>query len=295
MRTRNDTSAQIRARLQSGAAVQTLAQSTKELDRLSSDLRELDSRLKGFSQSRSSQERGEELYQKRGELIAAKAQLVRQLDELRIEIGELERREIELAGQETTLSEIVGKARKGQTLATIAARYREAVSRIKDAAAVQLRDQISQNVGELWTDIVERQREFSGLEFDNHWGCFLVRRGGERVAWDEVNTSAGQRQVRILAFYEALRRLARTVPPLVVDTPLGRLDKEVRANVLDKLYLSGHQSLILSTNSEIDPDSALFESIKGRLARVYTLHPDGEPDSTDYQVRVSSDYFGRTL
>jgi DNA sulfur modification protein DndD len=115
------------------------------------------------------------------------------------------------------------------------------------------------------------------------------------VAWEDTNTSAGQRQVRMLAFYETLRREARLKPPLVVDTPLGRLDKEVRANVLDRLYLQGHQSLILSTDSEIDPEGQLFKNISGRLARVYTLHPSGEEDSIDYCVRVSGDYFGRTL
>jgi DNA sulfur modification protein DndD len=150
-------------------------------------------------------------------------------------------------------------------------------------------------VGELWTEIVEREREFSGLEFDPHWRCFLVRQDGERVAWEDVNTSAGQRQVRMLAFYEALRRMTKLVPPLVVDTPLGRLDKEVRESVLDRLYLTGHQSLILATNSEIDPDGALFDAIGNRLARVYTLHPHGEPDSLDYCVRVTGDYFGREL
>lgn len=217
------------------------------------------------------------------------------MGDLRVEIAALEHRAGELIGQEKVLADVVNKAKRGQNLTTVASRYREAVSRIKEQAAIQLREHISQNVGELWTEIVARQREFIGLEFDNHWGCFLVRRDGAKVPWDEGNTSAGQRQVRILAFYEALRREARLVPPLVVDTPLGRLDKEVRANVLDKLYLSGHQSLILSTNSEIDPESPLFDSIRGRLARAYTLHPDGEADSPDYHVRVSGDYFGRTV
>jgi DNA sulfur modification protein DndD len=99
----------------------------------------------------------------------------------------------------------------------------------------------------------------------------------------------------MLAFYEALRRLAKLVPPLVVDTPLARLDKEVRANVLDKLYLSGHQSIILPTNSEVDPEGPLFDRIRNCLARVYTLHPHGKPDSTNYEVRITSDYFGHEL
>lgn len=162
-------------------------------------------------------------------------------------------------------------------------------------AAVQLREKISQGVGALWTQIVERGREFSGIEFDQNWRCFLVRQDGERVAWEDTNTSAGQRQVRMLAFYETLRREARLKPPLVFDTPLGRLDKEVRASVLDQLYLRGHQSLILSTDSEIDPDGALYRNISDRLARVYTLHPHGEEGGIDYQVRVSSDYFGKPL
>jgi DNA sulfur modification protein DndD len=122
-----------------------------------------------------------------------------------------------------------------------------------------------------------------------------VRRDGKKASWEDSNTSAGQRQVRMLAFYEALRRLARLVPPLVVDTPLGRLDKEVKDSVLDELYLTGHQTLILTTNSEIDPDSALFERVREKLARVYTLHPHGEEDSINYEVRVSNDYFGRAL
>jgi DNA sulfur modification protein DndD len=101
--------------------------------------------------------------------------------------------------------------------------------------------------------------------------------------------------VRMLAFYEALRRLAKLVPPLIVDTPLARLDKEVRATVLNQLYLSGHQSVILSTNAELDPEGALFDQVRDRLARVYTLHPHGQPDSQNYEVRITNDYFGKDL
>jgi hypothetical protein len=76
---------------------------------------------------------------------------------------------------------------------------------------------------------------------------------------------------------------------------LGRLDKEVKDSVLDQLYLTGHQTLILTTNSEIDPEGPLFERIRDKLARVYTLHPHGQEGSIDYEVRVTADYFGREL
>ena len=202
---------------------------------------------------------------------------------------------VELKRQETNQREIVEKAQKGESLAALASRYREAASEIRNQAAIQLRKRISEHVGELWVEITERQREFIGMEFDKHWQCWLVRKEGKKVTWEETNTSAGQRQVRMLAFYEALRRLAKLVPPLVVDTPLARLDKEVRANVLDNLYLSGHQSIILATDSEIDPEGPLFDRFRKRIARVYTLHPHNKPDSMNYEVRITGDYFGHEL
>jgi DNA sulfur modification protein DndD len=133
------------------------------------------------------------------------------------------------------------------------------------------------------------------MEFDQLWNCYLVRRDGTRQPWEQINTSAGQRQVRILAFTEALRGLARTAPPLVIDTPLGRLDKEVKEGVLERLYLTGHQSIILSTNSEIEPNSTLFERISPKLARVYTLNAVGDPESQSYEVKVTADYFKHVL
>lgn len=293
---RNDISAQVRQRLAiSAGSIRDLAQMCMNIERMDAELRELDQKLKHMQQNTAAFKRGTELHQKRGELLAKHDQITKRREEVASEIRRLETELSDLKRQESLQREIVEKAQRGESLAALAARYREAASEIRSQAAIQLRKRISEHVGELWVEITERQREFLGMEFDSHWQCWLVRRDGKRVTWEDTNTSAGQRQVRMLAFYEALRRLAKLVPPLVVDTPLARLDKEVRANVLDKLYLSGHQSIILATNSEVDPEGQLFDCIRDRLARVYTLHPHGKPNSTSYEVRVTSDYFGHEL
>jgi DNA sulfur modification protein DndD len=293
---RNDISAQVRQRLAMlVGSLGDLAEMCVSIDRMDAELRELDQKLKQVQQNTAAFKRGTELHQKRGELITRREQINKRLADLASEITRLETELGELKRQETNQRVIVEKAQRGESLAALAARYREAAGEIRSRAAIQLRKRISEHVGDLWVEITERQREFAGMEFDSHWQCWLVRKDGKRVTWEETNTSAGQRQVRMLAFYEALRRLAKLVPPLVVDTPLARLDKEVRANVLDQLYLSGHQSVILTTNSEVDPEGPLFERVRGRLARVYTLHPHGRSDSVDYEVRVTSDYFGHDL
>lgn len=293
---RNDVSAQIRACLATKQSeITILSEMCINIEKMDVELRELNQKLKQMNQNTAAFKRGSELHEKRGKLLSERDRFDKRLKELSAEIASAEVELADLKRRESIQEEIATKAERGESLAALATRYRETAGEIRSRAAIQMRKQISEEVGRLWVEITERDREFVGMEFDSHWQCWLLRHDGTKATWEETNTSAGQRQVRMLAFYEALRRLAKLVPPLMVDTPLARLDKEVRANVLDQLYLSGHQSVILSTNAEIDPEGQLFEKIRNQLARVYTLHPHGKQGSVDYEVRISNDYFGHDL
>lgn len=293
---RSDLSAQIRGKLNTyTGAAQALEETCARLDAMDTELRELESRLRQLTQDRSAMEVGNKLREQRGELLERKNNLEKKLQNAQMEVSTLSDRLSELKREEKVLSEIVQKSQQGRTLGSLAQKYRDAVTEIQHRASIMLRGKISETVSDLWLDIADRRHEFEKLTFDKDWGCTLFRRDGTKVAWDDINPSAGQRQVRLLAFTESLRRLAKLTPPLVVDTPMGRLDKEVRESVLDTIYLGGHQSVILATNAEIDPDGPLFDQIKRRLARVYTLKPYGESGSIDYRVGLQTNYFGRTV
>ena len=211
---RLDVSAQVRAQLASAtAALKSIAELSKNIDRISAELRELDSRLKQHQLNSAAIARSGELQEKRRNLIKERDDISRRITDIDSEVLQLETQLTEQKREEENQRKVVEKAQKGRSLATLAARFREAAEDIQKRAAVQLRNKISEHVGELWVDITERGREFLGMEFDKLWNCWLVRRDGKKVSWEETNTSAGQRQVRMLAFYEALRRLARLVPP----------------------------------------------------------------------------------
>jgi len=293
---RSDLSAQIRGKLQTYTGeTKALEDTCERLDKLDTEMREIESRLRQLTQDKAAIEFGNHLREQRGELVERKNNIEKQLLNAKNESLTLSDKLEELKREEKVLSDIVLRSKQGATLATTAQQYRDAVTEIQHRASIMLRGKISEYVSELWLDIADRRHEFEKLSFDKDWSCLLHRRDGKKVAWDEINPSAGQRQVRLLAFTEALRRLARLTPPLVVDTPLGRLDKEVRESVLDNVYLGGHQSIILSTNAEIDPDGPLFDKVKKKVARVYTLQPYGESGSLDYRIRVQENYFGRTV
>lgn len=67
--------------------------------------------------------------------------------------------------------------------------------------------------------------------------------------------SAGEKQIFIMALYQALSQLNKIDVPYIVDTPFARIDKEHREKILERFFkkLKG-QIIILSTDEEIVGD-----------------------------------------
>ena len=82
----------------------------------------------------------------------------------------------------------------------------------------------------------------------------LSKSGSEIVLPVEVKQqlSAGEKQVFIMALYQALSQLNTINVPYIVDTPFARIDKEHRSKILEEFFkeLKG-QVIILSTDEEI--------------------------------------------
>lgn len=64
--------------------------------------------------------------------------------------------------------------------------------------------------------------------------------------------SAGEKQIFVMALYQALSHLNKINVPYIIDTPFARIDKEHRSNILEHFFkeLKG-QIIILSTDEEI--------------------------------------------
>ena len=64
--------------------------------------------------------------------------------------------------------------------------------------------------------------------------------------------SAGEKQIFVMALYQALSHLNKINVPYIIDTPFARIDKEHRSNILEHFFkeLKG-QTIILSTDEEI--------------------------------------------
>ncbi|WP_071752978.1 AAA family ATPase [Burkholderia ubonensis] len=102
---------------------------------------------------------------------------------------------------------------------------------------------------------------------------YFDERGGE-VARRSI--SAGMRQLVAMAMLWALKDEANVTLPVMIDTPLGRLDRENRALLMSEYFpKAGNPLILLPTNSEIGSDG--FGQLGERMLRRYEIkNPNGE-------------------
>ncbi|MBW4039110.1 MAG: DNA sulfur modification protein DndD [Acidobacteria bacterium] len=92
--------------------------------------------------------------------------------------------------------------------------------------------------------------------------------------------SAGEKQIYAISVLWALARVSGRPLPMIIDTPLARLDRDHRS-LLGQEYFpnASHQVIILSTDSEID--NAFIPLLGDSIARTYELSFDMRDQTTN--------------
>lgn len=101
----------------------------------------------------------------------------------------------------------------------------------------------------------------------------LIDRNGHEIAKSAL--SAGEKQVYAIAMLWALARSSGRSLPMIIDTPLARLDSQHRAAIVERYFPeASHQVIVLSTDTEVD--EALHRRLAPAVSHTYRL--DYDPD-----------------
>ncbi|WP_226421866.1 DNA sulfur modification protein DndD [Vibrio sp. E14] len=100
--------------------------------------------------------------------------------------------------------------------------------------------------------------------------------------------SAGEKQIYAISILEALGKTSGRKLPIIIDTPLGRLDSHHRDKLVENYFpTASHQVVILSTDTEIDKD--YINLIQDDIAKTYEICFDGKTKSS----HLKQGYFWR--
>ena len=101
---------------------------------------------------------------------------------------------------------------------------------------------------------------------------------GATVPWQQM--SAGEQQIVTTAIIWGLARASGHVFPMMVDTPLGRLDESHRGKLLEHYYPeASHQVVLLSTDKEIGPKD--LAELKNHVTRTYLVRHNEQTKVSD--------------
>ena len=91
--------------------------------------------------------------------------------------------------------------------------------------------------------------------------------------------SAGEKQLMIIAILWALALCSKKKLPVIIDTPLSRLDSQHRTSIISTYFPNASdQTIILSTDTEIDQN--YYEMMKNSVGDEFTLVYSEETKST---------------
>lgn len=168
-----------------------------------------------------------------------------------------------------------------------AQRVRSTLDKFRKAVIARHVSRIEQFVFESFQQLARKASLVTALTI-NPDSFELALQGSDGKALTAERMSAGERQLLAIAMLWGLARASGRPLPMVIDTPLGRLDSEHRARLVSRYFpWASHQVMLLSTDKELSgPD---YERLLPAVGRSYHLRYDEREGRTI----VEQGYFQR--
>jgi len=107
---------------------------------------------------------------------------------------------------------------------------------------------------EVFLRLTNAPQLYQGIEITDEYELKIKTIGGViRPVWDQM-PSAGQSQIIAASFIAALNRYSAKEAPIVIDTPIGRLDPIHKSNLIKYYPDLGSQIVILYQPNELTPE-----------------------------------------
>ena len=144
-------------------------------------------------------------------------------------------------------------------------------TRMKTEIKIQKRASLEAKINEKFKLLVKDDYEAHSLKIDDKFTINIFSE--DNKAMDILSSSSGQKQIIATSLIWAISEYVDSDMPMIVDTPLGRLDDKNQKLLLDNFYPNAStQIIMLPTPSELRADG--FDALKDN-ASIYKLSSNG--------------------
>lgn len=148
----------------------------------------------------------------------------------------------------------------------------KALLNYREQKRARIRKSVEDRLNERIGTLLAPSQLIKSIRLDKQFNMTYWDERGNEVA--RRSTSAGMRQLVAMSMLWALKDEAAKPLPVVIDTPLGRIDRENRALLMSEYFpRAGNPLVLLPTNSEFSTEDDF--NLASRIARRYLIQNNG--------------------
>lgn len=173
------------------------------------------------------------------------------------------------------ISKIEGMSEKQQIMSRRMAYLDQLIRKLDiiiKSASLSKRQDILSKANEVFLDITNKRGIYRGLAYDDptSFSMHIVRNDNQEV----IHPSSGEKHVLAISFLVSLSLNTERLNPMMMDTPLSRLDVVHKMNIGTALSKLGNQVIFLAQPGELDSDT--LECFKPSVTKMFVSKPDDE-------------------
>ena len=255
----------------------------EELDALGQRLSQVDAELQRAS-GKAAEVLLEDLLQVERDVALAEAQAKAKEEELR----SLRHKRDNLERERKRALDAQNEAVATEERAALAGRVGKALKQYEDRLLSLKIEQLRSEFVSRFNHLARKVDFIADVRIDpRNFETVLIDRSGTEIR--KSSLSAGEKQIYAVAMLWALARTSGRALPMIIDTPLARLDTEHRQAIVERYFPeASHQVIILSTDTEID--DRLLDGLGPSVSHSFRLDYRPEAKATS----VSPGYFWDT-
>ncbi|WP_292888756.1 AAA family ATPase [Methanobrevibacter sp. UBA212] len=155
------------------------------------------------------------------------------------------------------------------------------VDKLKDDLTENIRKKVQKATEDQFKKLMWKDN-FESVYINKSYNVTLKDITGESVSPGIL--SAGEKLVLALSFVAALNTISGFELPFIIDTPMGRLDQEMKTNISKTLpkYVKGNQVALLVTGEEYT--DKFREGIIGNVGKEYVIEVNETKNGTESKI-----------
>lgn len=169
-----------------------------------------------------------------------------------------------------------------------AERARRLLKDFRRAKAQRTISELEYEFGAAFQELARKEDLLANARIDpQNFTVKLLNREGRELR--KAQLSAGEKQIYAIAMLDALARTSGRRLPVVIDTPLGRLDSQHRSNLVTSYFpRASHQVILLSTDVEVD--ESFYKTLSPFVSHAFEIRYDNAEQASS----LHEGYFWRS-